>query len=328
MIHVQKPTLSVMTQTTFYSKDLTPQEWEQFDELAKTGISVEKAVETFFTKPYGSIENVKYVGNNVQVFNIPVNVPPSILDLLKTGELKFKNFWLWLSMNPSENARTHIDEWLKENNVVVDDSGYLIMFRNVLTCEHANWYPELNDKLEKLRKNKKGTNLPLYKKDGKISLTEGEYLGLELKNLDQIYTDAHTKNEIYVLGVETRMKRSDADESWAECSRGYHMAGDNYNYGGFGDKTIACLVNPKDIVACVEGSSKMRTCAFIPIKVIDNPEDRANIDPALIQDALEVAESNIADSMKSHEWGEDNQTWAVDLSFSELVSYKEYIEKN
>jgi len=317
-----------MTQTAFYSKDLSPQEWEQFDELAKTGISVDVIVETFFTKPYGSIENIEYVGDNIQVFNIPVNVPPSILELLKTGELKFKNFWLWLSMNPSENARTHIDGWLKENGVVVDESGYLIMFRNVLTCDHANWYPELNDKLEKLRKNKKGTNLPLYKKDGKIDLTEGEYLGLELKNLDQIYTDAHTKNEIYVLGVETRMKRSDADDSWSECSSGYHMAGDKYNYGGFGNKTIACLVNPKDIVACVEGSSKMRTCAFIPIKVIQTPEDRQSISQDEIQRALDTTERNLFKTMETHEWKEDNQSWAIALSFSELVSYKEYIEKN
>lgn len=297
-----------------------------FSQMILAGISSdEEYIQTFFT--VSSID-VTITKGGVQVMGIPVNIPDSIYSLVKTGEERYKNFWFWLSMNPNENARTHLYNWLEKNQIKIHSSGYLIIHRAMLEPVQANWY-KLKSTYDRLKKSKKKTSIPVYRNEDEFTIDPQEK-GVPIANLNELFTtecftDNYTRSEVYFLGKEVRMPRSQGDESEEQCSSGYHLAGDNYNTSGFGKVLMACAVNPKDILACVEGSSKMRTCAFIPIKHILQPKDRHFITDAEVDAAVSVGFENIQQALDSHEWKEDGQHWAVDLGIKKLTEFKQLV---
>ena len=107
------------------------------------------------------------------------------------------------------------------------------------------------------------------------------------------------------------MERSKGDESDAHCSRGYHSSTKGFNFNGFGNTPIVIVVNPCEVLNCVEGHTKIRSVAFTPVAVLnedaewaDDPEVHKRID-ACYDAAVERLEQLLSEAefedFKKHE---------------------------
>ena len=87
-----------------------------------------------------------------------------------------------------------------------------------------------------------------------------------------VYTDNHSHTFKIKMGEMVTMPREKCDcDSSISCSRGLHCSSVGWlkrNY--FGNTGLACLVDPSQVVAVpkVDDYGKLRTCAYLPIKVI------------------------------------------------------------
>lgn len=92
-----------------------------------------------------------------------------------------------------------------------------------------------------------------------------------------VYTDHHSHSFRIKIGEIVTMPREKVDSNNnIECSSGLHLGGrlwlEKYYYG---DTGMVCLCNPADVCATPERSEygKLRTCAYLPIDIIQYGED-------------------------------------------------------
>ena len=105
-----------------------------------------------------------------------------------------------------------------------------------------------------------------------------EELYLDLPNMSENrYTAWHGNEEDYRVGKVNSMPRHEGDDNnQISCSRGYHVASQEYNYSGFGDVPILAIVNPMDVLSVPKNEDgKMRTCRWFFAMTL--PEDEAFI---------------------------------------------------
>lgn len=99
-----------------------------------------------------------------------------------------------------------------------------------------------------------------------------------------VFTDYHSHTTKIEVGKIVSMPREQCDAVQENtCSRGLHIASKGWlkeNY--YGSVGMACLVNPCDVVAVppLDSYGKLRTCAYLPIKLIeyDNNHDVIPLD--------------------------------------------------
>ena len=98
------------------------------------------------------------------------------------------------------------------------------------------------------------------------------YRNVDTTGEEGIYTDHHSHTFKIKIGEMVTMPREKCDcDSSISCSRGLHCSSVGWlkrNY--FGNTGLACLVDPSQVVAVpkVDDYGKLRTCAYLPIKVI------------------------------------------------------------
>ena len=98
------------------------------------------------------------------------------------------------------------------------------------------------------------------------------YRNVDTTDKEGIYTDHHSHTFKIRIGEMVTMPREKCDcDSSISCSRGLHCSSVGWlkrNY--FGNTGLACLVDPSQVVAVpkVDDYGKLRTCAYLPIKVI------------------------------------------------------------
>ena len=85
-------------------------------------------------------------------------------------------------------------------------------------------------------------------------------------------------------------KNCDCDSS-VSCSRGLHIGGKGWlkqNY--YGNTGLACLINPADVVAVphIDDYGKLRTCAYLPIEVI-NYDENEDVIPLDVEDGFDCS---------------------------------------
>ena len=103
------------------------------------------------------------------------------------------------------------------------------------------------------------------------------YRNVDKTSTKGVYTDHHSHTFRIKVGEMVTMPREYCDcSSQNECSRGLHLAGSNWldrNY--FGTQGLVCLCSPSDVVAVPERSDygKLRTCAYLPIDVVNYNTD-------------------------------------------------------
>lgn len=109
-------------------------------------------------------------------------------------------------------------------------------------------------------------------------------------NDNTLFTDHHTGTMRIKIGEMVTMPREECDcNSDVECSRGLHLGGTGWleqNY--FGEVGLACLCNPRDVVAIPRDPSygKLRTCAYLPVARIDYDEND-HVIPLDVEDGFE-----------------------------------------
>lgn len=109
---------------------------------------------------------------------------------------------------------------------------------------------------------------------------------------DGVYTDYYTQTFRIRIGEMVTMPRDKCDTNQdVVCGRGLHVAGMKWlerNY--FGDKGMAVLVNPADVVAVPTGDSygKLRTCAYLPIRLVEYDND-GHIIPLDVEDGFDCS---------------------------------------
>ena len=227
--------------------------------------------------------------------DIPLSIPKVLGDTIQALILegnekelnKLEKFWMWSSLIKKPESRESLYPFIIRQAIQLTDDGEMLTYRRVLSTgkTDADLVKFVTQTYLKKKASKKSTDVIVWGDEydnTSFSLNEIEVEdSYEVGNLKELYqnlqqmdgntfTDSYTGKETYRIGVESRMLWSDADWNIKEtCSRGYHTSGTDFAYEGFGNTPILCIVNPKDVVACVENSYKMRSTAFTPVAVLN-----------------------------------------------------------
>lgn len=118
------------------------------------------------------------------------------------------------------------------------------------------------------------------------------YRNVDTTNEEDVFTDHHSHTFKIKIGKMVTMDRDKCDsDSSVTCSKGLHCAGKGWlkaNY--YGNTGLACLINPADVVAVppLDNYGKLRTCAYLPMKVIYyNKND--NVIPLDVEDGFDCS---------------------------------------
>lgn len=248
-------------------------------------------------------DNFKKLGSDFFYKKVDLPIPTILLNAMvenkRLGKKKvFKslvNFWLWTSLNPIESSRQDLFAFIRKNDVKLTPGGLLVLYRRIVSVNNNKHNP--NDKkleevisLEYFKTKKVDKKSP---KDYSLILLDGEIkrvkVGREgdnevIGNLadlytnmsaisTNVYTDAHTRTMKIQIGSIYKIDEDKVDiNSRNDCSAGLHVASKRYNYSGFGDTPVLCLVNPSKVRSVPIGEcSKMRVSEmFIASKLEHN----------------------------------------------------------
>ena len=118
------------------------------------------------------------------------------------------------------------------------------------------------------------------------------YRNVDTTDEEGVYTDHHSHTFRIRIGEMVTMPREKCDcDSNVSCSKGLHIGGKGWlkrNY--FGNIGLACLIDPSQVVAVphVEDYGKLRTCAYLPIKVIKYNENN-DVIPLDVEDGFDCS---------------------------------------
>ena len=241
---------------------------EEFDIICNS--SDEELITMFnpqYEKELEEAENVKKVINSVEDSNL----------LVKKGDSIYFKGVSELSL-PKELVEAIITA---ENN---NDELKLEAYRNFWTLMSLN--PN-----EECRKNLFWFLTKYDMTIAKCGFFVG-YRNVDTTNEEGVYTDHHSHTFRIKIGEMVTMPREKCDcDSSISCSRGLHCSSVGWlkrNY--FGNTGLACLVDPSQVVAVpkVDDYGKLRTCAYLPIKVIKYNEND-DVIPLDVEDGFDCS---------------------------------------
>lgn len=239
----------------------------------------------------------------------------------------YRNFWTLLSLNPDERVRQNLFWFLDNWGMRISKTGLFVGYRNVDIKEYGTesiYSQELCDfvvhSYEEVRKARKAlTDYWIIQENSTYILInstqllfkereEGECEKYNLREIynelkavnfkvrnagdNTVYTDHHSHSMEIRIGEMVTLDRKECDcDHGVECSRGLHLGGTTWleqNY--FGSVGLACLCNPRDVVAIPHDSyyGKLRTCAYLPVAKVEYGEDR-HVIPLNVDDGFESA---------------------------------------
>ena len=326
-----------------YSKEVSPDELTMIKVYAMNN-DLESIINLCFPSSKSLLKREGFWEEDASVYykNIKVSMPQVLaVKMLEASEEEFQRlikFWGWLSLNPNPRTRENLYGWVEKNGVQLTNGGLMILYRRVVSLnpKDTELGKFVKETYEKLRKQKKSTNVNVYQHgEGDYTLiptyidevynTVNDHdivgnlkqLHLELDVPCQVFTDNHTRQERYEIGKESFMSREAGDESDLQCSKGYHAGSQDFSFSGFGNTPIAIVVNPMDVLNSVENHYKMRFTRFTPVAIlnkdaewINDPEVHNRIDSCYdaAVDRLEtlLSQANFEDFKKhevlSNEW--------------------------
>ena len=118
------------------------------------------------------------------------------------------------------------------------------------------------------------------------------YRNVDTTDEEGVYTDHHSHTFKIKIGEMVTMPREQCDcDSSVSCSRGLHCSSVGWlkrNY--YGNTGLACLINPADVVAVphIDNYGKLRTCAYLPIEVIEYDKN-ADVIPLDVEDGFDCS---------------------------------------
>lgn len=344
MVILNNNTLTVKHDGVLYSKELSPEELIQvkvylLDEDEQSIVDLCFATSKSLLKREGFWEE----NNCVYYKNIHVSIPQVLAEkLIEANEDEFQRlikFWGWLSLNPNPRSRENLYNWIEKNDVQLTNGGLMIHFRRVVNLNkkiRTNLSLFVEYTYNKLRKQKKSTNISVYRNEDNLGLNlkKGLYIG-NLKEMyanvikeEHCFTDNYSRTWDYRIGKESRMDRSQGSEDDSvQCGPGFHSGSKDYGFSGFGDTPIATLINPMDVLAVPRGSTILRACAHTPVALlnsdcewIDDPQVHQRID-ACYDAAVEQLETLLNEAefedFKKHEVLQDR--WNLSVGFESVL---------
>lgn len=238
----------------------------------------------------------------------------------------YKNFWTLLCLNPDERVRQNLFWYLDNWGMRISKTGLFVGYRNVDVCREGNhdYYPQelvnfVVDSYERIRAAKKSlsdywvvrdedneyvlltsTQVLLesdqFNFDEKYNLREiynelkAVNFKAELIGDDTVFTDHHSGTFKIKIGEMVTMPREECDcNSDVECSRGLHLGGTGWlTQCYFGVQGLACLCNPRDVVAIPRDANygKLRTCAYLPVARVEY-DTYGHVIPLNVDDGFE-----------------------------------------
>lgn len=166
---------------------------------------------------------------------------------------------------------------IRNNKIYFDKleiSGALVDYIIKLMSEEANITPFVK-LLEKTKLNpsrKSAEDVFVFLQSNNISITEDGDI-LVYKKIKRDFTDCYTGKISNKVGNIVKMERSKVNDNRHQtCSYGLHVCGYNYLSNFSGEKIVACLLNPIDIVSVPVDYSytKIRCCKYKVLSDITN----------------------------------------------------------
>ncbi len=230
---------------------------------------------------------------------IPISIPSVLTDKLlacmkegNTEELnKLDKFWSWTSLIRNAESRNSFYSYISKNNLPITKEGFVVAFRRAYYNGSENsllLQAFVTQEYLRLRKNKKSTNVSVYRVDNDYTLkdTLDGLRRIDIGNLKDLYlsfsdsTDYYESNHTNSKGAKVQYRigketiETDVDWSDAECSKGLHISNGGYDFRGYGDTALAVVINPMNVVHCPYADhKKMRVSALMPIAVLEEDCD-------------------------------------------------------
>lgn len=249
---------------------------------------------------------------NVYLKGSKIPMPPELAEtILKAADEgdaaldAYVNFWKLCLLNPNTTARDSFFRYVQNHGVVITDKGYVLMYKAVTHREKHDASVDLAQFVAKefvsvAMKGGDPKDFVVYQTPTGYLLDQGGYDELDdhevigrlsglmrdlqmrvgrfstISKTETIYTDKHSRSMDIRLGVQQVKDRSECDPDInQECSYGLHLGAESYvkSFGNANDTIFLCLLNPKDVVAVPQyDSSKLRTCAYLPIGIMEQDE--------------------------------------------------------
>ena len=179
----------------------------------------EKEVQ-YFKEVVSNNPDLREVDGDVYFKDINVALPANLVEVFKEGApTNIVNFWYWLSQVPNVSAREEMYDYIGREKLTILESGMLLCGRRIVKIkgEDDELLLYAQSTFNKLRSQKKSTNVEVFKNDEGYNLVMGNPCG-NLKELakrgNEIkFTDAHSGKMDYRLMVENRMPREECDHS-------------------------------------------------------------------------------------------------------------------
>jgi hypothetical protein len=190
------------------------------------------------------------------------------------------NFWKNCLLNPSDESRQCLYDFIESNGVTITNTGYMVVYKGVKTASGrygkklirgaAGYYIDSKSILRR-------PNGDMASKKEIESYTSEE----EVDNgADAKYVDIHSGTFDNTPGLVVRMERSKVDSDRRnECSHGLHVGA--YAYASsFGPVTLKVIVNPADVVSVPSDCScqKIRVCKYFVSEVVSEKYEHAYSD--------------------------------------------------
>lgn len=178
------------------------------------------------------------------------------------------NFWKNCLLNPSENSRQSLYNFIEHNGITITNTGYMILYKGVKeaqgkTLKHSGTIGYYKDKRGLIRR-------PNGEFAGKAEIDDFMSGNKKSKKTAQ-FVDCHSGTFDNTPGLVVSMDREKVDpDTNVGCSYGLHVGA--YSYAStFGPVTLKVIVNPMDVVSVPDDCNwqKIRVCQYFTSEVIN-----------------------------------------------------------
>lgn len=224
-----------------------------------------------------------------------------------------KMFWLWTSLNPIENSRNDLFNFIRDNDVVVTKNGLLELYRRIEKVGEGDkkLIEFVSANYTKMKKWKKSPRNYIVSKtkDGDFKLNkmgEGDKEDVFIENLENIYldlpnlqentyTDAYTHTKVIKLGAIYSEDEDKIDLNNNEaCSNGLHVGSKTFGFDGNGNTGVLALVNPMKVRAVpTYATNKMRVSEMFIVGIMKEKEFKEGEQNGVADFASEYCNSTI-----------------------------------